>query len=433
MKSSPFARSFELLKLATKVGYHELLSGDLPSRIAQAKAITKSLSELKGTAMKAGQLLSLELDDYFPPEAIEILSALQKDAQAHPTAEMKGILATELGREKLARVSDFSESPVAAASIGQLHRAKFDGRPVAIKIQYPGVGESIDSDLKILEKLATALCSLTGRSMRLEPLFDEFREVLRNEVSYLRERDFLERYGNKLRALSAEGPYRYEAPVAIAEATTDKVLTMSWVEGVDLREWLKTEPSRAHREHVAHAILNLFEHEFYRWGLVQTDPNFANFKVRIENNLPTLVALDFGATKEYTPEFIAQYVQLLRALDRGATDELLAQAMRFGILDARESAAVQAIFVELMRTAAEPFQSTDDHFDFSDKSYAERTRDITTKFARAVRYTPAPYKIVFLHRKLGGIFVMLKRLGVRIDVKPYWQQMLRLELQNSSL
>jgi aarF domain-containing kinase len=425
MKSSVFSRSFELARLATKLGWTELKSKDPRSRIAQAKLITESLSQLKGAAMKAGQLLSLEIDDYFPPEAIEILSVLQKQATAHPTEEMQQILKVELGPERYQKIKDFSNQPVACASIGQVHRAVIEGQSVALKIQYPQVAGSVDSDLKILRKFAETLCFIFGRSIDLKPLFKEFREVLTQELDYVREREFLTRYKTKLAEINATSDFQYFSPSPLSDYSTSKVLTMSWEDGVDLRTWIRDYKDPASREEIGNAVLNLYCHEFFQWGLVQTDPNFANFLVRQKSRgQRSLVLLDFGATKEYDKEFISNYTNLLRLVDRKDHKGLVEKAIQFGFLDVRESQTTRDLFIELMETAAEPFRISPKKFNFSDKDYAKKTQDVVRRFGTSVKFTPPPYKIIFLHRKLGGIFSLLKHLEVELDAGPYWHQML---------
>jgi len=194
MKSSAFLRSLELAKLAAQVGIKELRSGNLKSRMEQASLIANSLSKLKGAAMKAGQLLSLDLDSYFPPEAIEILSQLQSEAAAHPYKEMLNILQQELGPELLLKVSKISHTPIGVASIGQVHTAIYKKNQIVLKIQYPHVSDSIDSDLKILKTLALSFCQITGRKMNLDLLFAEFKTILQQEVNYEQEAAYQKKY-----------------------------------------------------------------------------------------------------------------------------------------------------------------------------------------------------------------------------------------------
>src|SRR5690606_4701570 len=149
----------------------------------------ENLSQLKGAAMKAGQLLSLDANDYFPPEAIEILSKLQ--AQAEPIAwdKLREVFIEDLGEARLREFESLSTVASASASIGQVHRGRLNGRDVALKIQYPGVTDSIDSDLSILKRLAQGFLTVTGRKIDLTELFDELAIVLGQEADYRLERE----------------------------------------------------------------------------------------------------------------------------------------------------------------------------------------------------------------------------------------------------
>lgn len=431
MKKSLFGRSIELTKMAAKIGFHELRSGDLKSRLEQARVITESLAQLKGAAMKAGQLLSMEVGDYFPKEATEILSQLQNAATTVPFNDIKRRLTLELGAAQLSRLEDLSIEPVASASIAQVHSARLDGRRVAVKVQHDGVAESIDSDLTLLKNVAKSLCRLSGRKMDLDPLFEEFREILRQEVDFTREAELLANYRGHLSSLSRPGSL-YSAPEAIAEFSTEKVLTMTWEEGETLTSWLTSARSRGAREQVAHLIVQLYCHEFFEWGLVQTDPNFSNFLIREERDEPALVVLDFGATKRFESSLIAAYVSLLRAVASGRERSVVERAIEFNLLDPRESPETQTSFVEMMKVSVEPFVGRESNklFDFGDRDYSRRCREAVTRFTGLVKFSPPPHQIIFLHRKLGGIFFLLQRLEVETSLAPYWEKILSSKLDH---
>jgi aarF domain-containing kinase len=419
-KTSRFLRSAELLKTAAKIGARELLSSSPSSRIAQAKAIVESLSQLKGAAMKAGQLLSLELDDYFPPEAIEILSVLQKAADPHPFSDINAVVNKELSKEQREKIKFLNEKPMASASIGQIHRAKVDGKDVVLKIQYAGVENSIDSDLKILKNLFKSLAALTGRKMDLDPMFAEFKSVLEDEVNFLKEMAYLQKYKTRAGELGKA----FHLPTVYPDLSTKKVLTMSFEEGLSLKDWLVTKPSLKKREELAHLMLNLFVHEFFKWGLVQTDPNFGNFLIRDEGENIILVLLDFGATKEYSPQLISDYQKFLKSVETFQAQTVIQEAIRFGLIDPRESSETQGALLELIFLAAQPIKNPG-AFEFNDKEFLVKAQDIGRRFTAGLKYSAPPHKIMFLHRKLGGLYSFLKKLDVAIDIGPYWDQATR--------
>ncbi len=422
-----FSRSVQLFSMAGRVAAKELgtriLPGDVQkklqqkveTRIEQARVIAESLSHLKGAAMKAGQLLSLDTTDFLPPEAVEILSRLQAQATPARTDELQGVLTHELGPEKIARIRNFSPNPVASASIGQVHSAEIDGQRVAIKIQYPGVSESIDSDLAILRKLAGGFVTLSGKKFSLDELFAEIRGVLIQEVDYENERANLDRYRDQLAS-----SVHYVVPRSFAEFSTRRVLTMSFEDGAPIITWAQNPHTGLQdRTHIARLMLDLFCLEFCDWGMVQTDPNFANYLVR-DNKL---VCLDFGATLVYSPEFRRGYAHLLRSIASNDTETIFRNAVEFGLLDPRESFDAQEAFKDMLQVAMEPFRPDHQPFRFSDPEYEKRTVKANRRFVRQLIYSPPPRKIMFLHRKLGGMFSLMKRLGAEFDLLPYWQKM----------
>jgi aarF domain-containing kinase len=413
-----------MLKMAAKVGLHEVVSPAERSRLEQAKVITESLSQLKGAAMKAGQLISLDASEYFPPEAIEILSKLQNQAQPMKFEDIRRVLLEDLGQERLSQFKGLHSTPAGAASIGQVHRALLNGQDVAIKIQYPGVRESIDSDLKVLKKLAGSLMSVTGRSINLDPVFDELATVLHQEADYLREAELMQRYKQRLDQSDLRS---LRLPSPLMEHTTHRVLTMDWMQGRSVADWLRGQPPIRLRERLGHEILELYCQEFFSWGLVQTDPNFGNYLIDdADSENPRWVLIDFGSTLTYDEEFRSMYVELLKALSTLSGEKILEQALRFGLLDSRESEQTKQLFVELMLVSVEPFMGKvggTSAFHFRSEEYAQRSRDVGRRFAYSLKFSPPPRKIIFLHRKLGGLFVLLKAFDISLDVGPYWERM----------
>lgn len=426
MKSSTFGRSVELAKLVAKLGLTELRSGNMKSRFDQAVLIANSLSGLKGAAMKAGQLLSLDLDNYFPPEAIEILSQLQNAATAHPFQEIETVLTNELSSTHKSKLKNMTQLPIGVASIAQVHRAQYGNKDVAIKVQYPGVADSIESDLKILKTVAVSFCHLSGRKMNLDPLFEEFRTILNQEVNYVAEADFQKQYKSHISKLNASGSFRYRVPEIISEISTSKVLTMEFETGQSLRSWIATKPSPEQKHDLARAVLDLYFHEFFQWGLVQTDPNWGNFLVDTNNSQLTLVLLDFGASRRYESDFIKNYIMLLNLAAEKNSTALKEHAIEFGLIDRRESTAAFTALEVMLTTAIKPFftkHSGAKHFDFADKNHSLDSQKAAKSLAEELVYSAPPYQLMFLHRKLAGVYSILKSLEVKLDISSYWQKM----------
>lgn len=438
MKKSTTSRSLKLFSLAAKVGTSELAqslkskfskasdeltTGRLNARLDQAKWIADNLSQMKGAAMKMGQLLSIDAGDHFPPEAMAVLAKLQSSAEPMDFDLIRVVLVEDIGEKKIGDFDDLSVVPDAAASIGQVHRARLGGQAVAIKVQYPGIAESIESDLKILKGLAKSFLGFSGRDMDLTELFTEFQRVLEQEADYRIELGLMTEYRAKLLAafpLKADVAPLYRVPEAIPTHSGRRVLTMSWEQGVGIDTWLKSQPSQARRERVAHALLDLFCWEFFEWGLVQTDPNFANFLIGPDD---ALVLLDFGAAIRYDEDFRLRYRNFLGAMGSLDPKRIIREGHAFGLISERESDESKKLFADLLINSVEPFFASRQPFQFDDADYAKRTREAGVKFGRSLKYSPPPQQILFLHRKLGGIFNFVKKLDVRLDLTPYWKQM----------
>ena len=429
MKSSFLSRTFELAKLAARVGIKELKSGDFNSRVEQAVLIAKSLSRLKGAAMKAGQLLSLNLDNYFPPEAIEILSQLQNAAVAQPYSEIEQIINSEIKNPERKLIKSIRRIPIGVASIGQVHRARYQERDIVLKVQFPNIASSIDSDLKILKTLATSFCQITGRKMNLDPLFEEFRSILQQELDYNAEANFQNQFQEKIIKLNQTSDYKYRIPEIISELSTKNVLAMTFESGLTFRNWLNTNPDDTDKRKIGLAILDLYFYEFFEWGLVQTDPNWGNFLIDKRDGELIICLLDFGATRSYSREFIQNYMNLLDYTARNKVNDLRMLSIELGIMDKRESEAAFIAFEEMLKIAIKPFfvsESGSSYFDFSDQKHALESQSAAKALSRELLYSPPPYSIIFLHRKLAGVYSILKSLEVKLDISTYWQMMTNL-------
>jgi aarF domain-containing kinase len=241
--------------------------------------------------------------------------------------------------------------------------------------------------------------------------------MLKLEADYIRERHYLEKFGQLLQ----DDP-RFDVPRSVPELCTERVLTMSWAEGVPLNDWIKGTPSLEERTLLARNALDLYCLEFFQWGIVQTDPNFGNFLIRDDPR--QIVLLDFGATIEYEDEFRIGYVELLRAVATGDRSRIAEQGIVFGLIDARESSETRGFFVDMLLNAAEPFERRAQPFVFRNADYAARSSQVVRRFVTSLEFSPPPRRLIFLHRKLGGLFQLLKRLDVALDLFPYWERML---------
>ncbi|USI74732.1 ABC1 kinase family protein [Sphingomonas morindae] len=375
---------------------------------ANALRLADQLAHLRGAAMKLGQMLSLDAGDILPPEFAQILARLREDAQPMPPRQLDQVLTAEWGAAWRDRLSGFQGRPLAAASIGQVHRARSaDGRELAIKIQYPGIARSIDADV---DNVATLLrvSGLVPRELDIAPLLAEAKRQLHEEADYLREAAMMARYA----ALVGDDP-AYRVPRPDAALTTPRLLAMDYVEGVPI-ESLVSAP-QATRDRVAGALVRLVLRELFVFGVMQTDPNFANYRWNAAEE--RLVLLDFGAARPVAPETAAAYRRLLVAGLAGDRDAVRDAAVAAGFLGAaavaRHRAAVDRIVAIIVSEMDRPGP-----FDFGDRGFLGEVRGeaLTMAGDRATWHVP-PAAMLFAQRKISGTALLAARLKARVDVR----------------
>lgn len=382
--------------------------GDLVMTPANAARVADRLSHLRGAAMKLGQMISMDAGDVLPPELSAILARLRNQGYRMPPQQLDQVLAREWGRDWRRRFRHFEAAPVAAASIGQVHRATLpDGRRLAIKVQYPGVAESIDSDV---DNVATLLrvSGLLPRGLDITPLLDEAKRQLAEEADYTREGEQMRAYAARL-----DGDARYVVPTLESELTTRNVLAMSFVEGQAI-ETLEGASQDA-RDAAMTALVTLVLRELFEFGVMQTDPNFANYRWQADSG--ALVLLDFGATRAVPAETADAYRRLIEAglaRDRDMIREVAVETGFIGVDAARaHRGAVDRIIAAIDAALNRPGT-----FDFGDRAFVPVVRE-EAKAMIADRDTwHVPHvETLFVQRKVSGTALLAARLKARVDVR----------------
>jgi predicted unusual protein kinase regulating ubiquinone biosynthesis (AarF/ABC1/UbiB family) len=394
-------------------GVRQLAAGRRPSPAdllltpANAARLADRLAEMRGAAMKVGQLLSMEAGDFLPPELTRILAVLREQAHAMPLGQVAAVLKGAWGENWSSGFRRFSFTPLAAASIGQVHEAETkDGRRLAIKIQYPGVRRSIDSDVDNVATLLR-LFRILPEELDVQPLLAEAKRQLHEEADYLGEARHLRDYASRLGDDSA-----FALPEVDERLTTAEVLAMSFVPGNPI-ETLAEAP-QATRDRVATQLWDLVLREFFAWGLVQTDPNFANY--RHDPATGRIGLLDFGATRPYQRPWIDAFRRLLRAALAGDRTGIGAAATEVGYLGAGDDGAYREAVIDLIGIAAEPARAGV-RFDFGTTDLARRVSEQVLVLRLDHRYGRLPPPdVLFLHRKLGGMYLLSQRLRARVDL-----------------
>jgi len=383
------------------LGYSDLVFND-----PNARRLLKSLSRMRGAAMKLGQALSMELEGLVPPAFTEILTALQASGNTMTEAQLHRVLGQAWGKGWRTRLASFDEAPFAAASIGQVHRARTrDGRDLAIKVQFPGVADSIGADLENLASLFR-LTGVVPNDYDMAPLLSQLRTQLEGETDYRREAASLDRYADLL-----EGEADVVVPRAVHELTTRHVLAMDFVAGSPIADlWLNDAP-QARRDLVAMQMLRVVLRELFEFGFMQSDPNFANFLVDGDK----LVCLDLGSAIEIEPLVQRRIRDLIRLACRGEREGLV-KAFREWDWVGDESDDKVTPVADLMIMITEPLRGRG-FYDFAKSDLAERARDLGMEivFRRGMRRPPPP-EMVFVNRKLGGTYLLCAKLGARLRV-----------------
>jgi predicted unusual protein kinase regulating ubiquinone biosynthesis (AarF/ABC1/UbiB family) len=381
---------------------------DLLLTPANMGKLADRLSHLRGAAMKLGQMMSMDAGDFLPAELTALLAKLRDNAHHMPPQQLQRVLAEQWGKDWRTRFRRFEPRPLAAASIGQVHRATtLDGRSLAIKVQYPGIRDSIEADV---DNVATLLrvSGLLPQEVDVAPLLAEAKRQLSDEADYLREGAQMERFSRLL-----AGDPAFVVPQVDAEFTTSSVLAMTFVPGQPI-EALATM-SQDTRDRVMTNLIKLVLAELFTFGAMQSDPNFANYRLQADTG--RIVLLDFGAVRNVSSATREGYRQLLRAgldQDRPALIEAAVEAGFFSraVVDRhpdRLRAMLDVILEELHRPGP---------FDFGDRSFVEGLRQqvMAVGADKAAWHVP-PADILFAQRKISGTALLAARLKARVDVR----------------
>lgn len=368
--------------------------------------IADQLANMRGAAMKVGQLVSMDTGEMLPPELAQIMARLRDDAHFMPPAQLRQVLDAQWPKNWLQQFKTFDVRPIAAASIGQVHRAVLrDGRTLAIKVQYPGVARSIDSDVTNVGALIR-MTGLLPKGLDLAPYLAEARQQLHDETDYLREAAQLQRFGTLL----ADQP-QFTVPGLHDDLTTGQVLAMDFVPGRSIET--AADAPQDTRDRIARDLIALTLAELFAFNAMQTDPNFANYRWQADTG--RIVLLDFGAARDIAPDVAARYLALIRAglADDAVTLGQCAEAI--GFIGPATQAPHRTQIIAMMRDVFAALNVP--QIDFADQTLSRRLQRQGIALAEdGFIPPPLPIDVLLLQRKFGGIFLLAARLGASVDV-----------------
>lgn len=376
--------------------------------------VADQLAKMRGAAMKVGQLVSMDTGDMLPPELAQIMARLRDDAHFMPPAQLKQVLNAQWPANWINQFKTFDVRPIAAASIGQVHKVTLkDGRDLAIKVQYPGVAKSIDSDVANVAALIR-MSGLLPKGLDLAPYLAEARAQLHEETDYIREAAQTKRFADLL----ADQP-QFVVPKLVDDWSTSQILAMSFEPGIAVEE-AANDPQEI-RDQIATHLIALTLREIFDFGFMQTDPNFANY--RYQSDTGRIVLLDFGAARDISAPVARQYRRLLQAGLKDDAAGIQQIAQEIGFIDhatVRNHCTQVITMIRLVMKALQDAPLVDfGKVELSQRLQAEGIALAEDGFVPP----PLPIEVLLLQRKFGGVFLLASRLGARVDVvgllRPY--------------
>ncbi|CAN1236481.1 Protein ABC transporter 1, mitochondrial [Linum grandiflorum] len=380
-------------------GKQSALSPFLSEKNAERLAV--ALCRMRGAALKVGQMLSIQDESLVPAPILAALDIVRQGADVMPRKQLNQVLDAELGPDWPTKLTSFDYEPLAAASIGQVHKAVTkDGMKVAMKIQYPGVADSVESDLDNV-KLLLDYTNLIPEGLYLDSAMKVAKEELTRECDYELEAVNQKRFRNLIS--NKKGFY---VPIVVDELSSKRVLTSELVSGVAIDKVASLDQET--RNYVGGKLLELTMLELFVLRFMQTDPNWGNFLY--DDATKTINLIDFGAARDYPKRFIDDYLRMVLACGNRDRDTVLEMSTSLGFLTGEESEEMLDAHVEAAFVVGMPFAKPGGGYNFRENNMTQNVTMLGAKMLKH-RLTPPPDEAYSLHRKLSGAFLACIKLG----------------------
>jgi predicted unusual protein kinase regulating ubiquinone biosynthesis (AarF/ABC1/UbiB family) len=399
--TSRFSRTAKVWKLSAR---NTARFADEQFAIKTAEDVAKQLGEMKGVLMKAGQLVSF-IFETLPEDAQAALATLQADAAPMAPSLAAGVVEAELGRAPERVFLDWGDLPVAAASIGQVHRATtHDGLDVAVKVQYPGVDAAIESDLDAAEVMYAMFSAMMLKGLDAKGMVDELRSRMREELDYRLEARNLQEFS----AIYAGHPW-VRIPRLVPDLSTRKVLTTEWVDGLSFDEFRRTA-SQATKQRAGEVIWRYAQHAVVRRGAFNGDPHPGNYKFHHDGSV---TFLDYGLVKRWSPGEWEQLQPTLEAIIVHRDPHRLAAAMETSRFLTPGHGIDPELIYDYVSSPYEPYLT--DEFTFSRQWMVDtigKMFDVQGPHQPVIEALNMPATFVILDRVVWGINAILGKLDV---------------------
>lgn len=372
-----------------------------------AQLIFNALTQLRGTALKAAQMLSMEVE--ILPERYR--KELEKSF--HQVPPLNRVLVRKSIQEQLGQppeyvFANFNDVAFAAASLGQVHHASLpDGTAVAVKIQYPGIHVAMDNDMKLMRKLAP---SLPNPQMVLQSL-EEVHARLLEEVNYAHEAQATQWFAEYLKLAGVHIPKVYP------EFSGVRVLTTELMAGQHLEAWLATNPSQEVRNRAAQNLYDMMVRSTCQLQRLHADPNPGNYLFQADGSVSLI---DFGCTKQFSPEFSHILPQLLQAFLDDDVESALAAYRVLG-MDHRPNS--ERWYEDVLQPFAQwvSLPMRQESFDFSHHhDYTSRAREVIQRLSQNTTLNKIANDFIFFDRTVYGLCKIFERMGAQVRVRHHW-------------